>query len=135
MDLTNRIIEGTFWLYMVLLPYGWGALALMVFIIAPLSLIKKLKIYTGISYIAFSYLIGLITWLLGFGITLATLGWLAVFIGLFFFGIGVVPLAIVGLLFQGQQLDMVLSFFGMIVLIFVSRAFGAYLIGSSVDID
>ena len=130
MDITNQIITGTFWLYSVLLPYGWLAIAVMIFIVAPLSLFKKLKTSTGTIYVAFSYFIGLITWLLGFGITLATLGWLAVFIGMGFFAVGVIPLAIAGLLIEGQQYDMVLSLLGMLVLIYVSRVFGFFLIAS-----
>lgn len=133
MDITNQIITGTFKLYGILLPYGWIAIAVMIFIVAPLSLFKKLRAFTGTIYFAFSYFIGFITWLLGFGITLATLGWLGVLVGMGLFAVGVIPLAIVGLLIEGQQYDMILSLLGMIFLIYLSRIFGIYLIELAED--
>lgn len=131
MNITNEIISATFWLYSVLLPYGWLAISIMIFLVAPLSLFKGLKAYTGITYIIFSYFIGIITWLLGFGITLATLGWLAVFIGMGLFGIGVIPFAIVGILIEGEGYDIIWSLLGMIFITYLARVFGIYLIDDS----
>ena len=132
MDITNQIITGTFWLYSVLLPYGWLAIAVMIFIVAPLSLFKKLKTTTELFTSPFLILLdlshGFLVWYYPI-----TLGWLAVFIGMGFFAVGVIPLAIVGLLIEGQQYDMVLSLLGMLVLIYVSRLFGIYLISSVED--
>ena len=49
------------------------------------------------------------------------------------FAVGVIPLAIVGLLIEGQQYDMILSLLGMIFLIYLSRIFGIYLIELAED--
>ena len=126
MDITNQIITGTFWLYSVLLPYGWLAIAAMIFIVAPLSLFKSLK--PLLNYLRRLFLFYWTYTFLDLALP-ATLGWLAVFI-MGFFAVGVIPLAIVGLLIEGQQYDMVLSLLGMLVLIYVSRVFGFFLIAS-----
>ena len=58
MDITNQIITGTFKLYGILLPFGWIAISVMIFIVAPLSLFKKLRAFTGTIYFAFFFFIG-----------------------------------------------------------------------------
>ncbi len=92
--MSSSIIELSSKIYSVLLPLAWMALGLCIAILLPLSIFRKLRRYTGKAIYQASYLFGLTTWFLGATITLATWGWLALGIGLFLFGLGVVPIGI-----------------------------------------
>lgn len=65
-----------------------------VFVLLPLSFFKKLRSFTGGGLIIFSYVFGVTGWFVGLLVTWIYWGGFAVFMGLCFFGIGVVPIAI-----------------------------------------
>ena len=51
----------------------------------------------------FSFVVGAATWLYGAAITFASFGWVGLFIGLFLFGVGVVPMGILGGFWEGGE--------------------------------
>lgn len=63
---------------------------------------RKTRGVVGIIIFISSYVYGLQTWITGLLVTLALWGWLAVIIGLFMGGIGVVPIGMAAAIFNGH---------------------------------
>jgi hypothetical protein len=111
------ILKGLVWASENLLP--WVMLAAMVAIVLdivvllPLSLFRTLRAFTGGALFLSSYLIGLATWMVGFILTGALWGGFALGLGLFLFGVGVVPMALLATLFKGMWGN----FFGLLIMI------------------
>ena len=74
---------------------GWLLLAINIVIFLPLSILKKLRFFTGISILLSSYIFGLIGWLSSFIFVYYFWGMWAVILGLCFIGIGCLPMALV----------------------------------------
>jgi len=128
--MSSSIIEFSAKLYSVLLPFAWMALGFCVAILLPLSIFRKLRKHTGKAIYQASFLIGLTTWFLGATITLATWGWLALTIGLFLFGLGVVPLGILAAFITLKNSAMG---FSLIVMSLVT--YGFRLLGNSIRLS
>ena len=92
--MTDRIIEFSLNAYTGLLPFAWIALGVIIVILLPLAIFKRTRRFSGTIIFYASYLFGLTTWFLGAAITLSTWGWLALIIGFFLAGVGVVPIGI-----------------------------------------
>lgn len=63
---------------------------------------RKTRGVVGIIIFISSYVYGLQTWITGLLVTLALWGWIAVIIGLFMGGIGVVPIGMAAAIFNGH---------------------------------
>ena len=68
-----------------------------------LSIFRRTRPFTGLILFLFSYLLGAATWLYGAAITFASFGWFGLFVGLVLFGIGVVPMGIIGGFWEGGE--------------------------------
>ena len=117
--LVVAFIRGSVWasthLLSPLIAVGWFAVAVDVFVLLPLSVS--------------TYLFGLIAWLLGFLLTYALWGAVAVVIGMLFMGLGVVPIGMVASAWNGLWEP----FFTLLVLILVTwgaRAGGFFIVAS-----
>ena len=92
--MSTRIIELAAAAYEWLLPLAWSAFGVLIAVLLPLSAFRGLRKWTGEAINWSSYVFGLTTWFLGATVTLSTWGWVALLIGLIFFGVGVVPIGI-----------------------------------------
>ncbi|MCJ1966837.1 hypothetical protein LRM42_00705 [Candidatus Nanosynbacter sp. TM7-075] len=79
----------------------------------------------GIIIFLSSYVYGLQTWIIGLLVTLTLWGWIAVIIGLFIGGIGVVPIGMAAAIFNGRW-----SIF-FVLLINVILTYGTRIIGGT----
>lgn len=123
-------IKGAMWASEHILPplvtVGWIALAIVLFILLPLSLFKRLRGYTGTGIFIASYVFGLICWLMGFVVTYMLWGLWAIILGLLFLGGGVVPIGMVASVFKGEWQTLGVLIF-LVVLTFGSRLLGMYI--------
>ena len=123
-------IKGAMWASEHILPplinVGWIALAIVLFILLPLSLFKRLRGYTGTGIFIASYVFGLICWLMGFVVTYMLWGLWAIILGLLFLGGGVVPIGMAASVFKGEWQTLGVLFF-LVVLTFGSRLLGMYI--------
>lgn len=98
--------KGAIWasenLLRLLILIGFIVVVLDVVILLPLSMFRRLRPHTGGLIYLSSYLFGLVTWLYGFIVTYALWGGFAVVIGLMFFGVGVVFMAILASLLKAM---------------------------------
>jgi hypothetical protein len=109
-----------------LIVIGFTVVVLDIVILLPLSLVRRLRPHTaGLIYLS-SYLFGLVTWLYAFIVTYALWGGFAVVIGLMFFGVGVVFMAILASLFKAMWEP----FFT--VLVFAVITYGSRLAGHAI---
>lgn len=98
-------------------------------ILTPISVFKKARGFAGNGIVISSYVFGLTLWVWSFLLTYMLWGGIGIFIGLFLFGVGVVPIAMLATMFKGMW-----SIFGQLifltVLTFGSRFFGIFLTAS-----
>lgn len=90
------VIETSIKFYTFLIPFSWIALIIVLLIFLPLAFWRKTRKFSGIGFIIASFLIGATTWFLGAAVSFAAFSWFGLIVGLLFFGIGVVPLGIIG---------------------------------------
>jgi hypothetical protein len=141
------IVGIAFWLLLLLVPaaFIWGGLflagaalpwlaaaagiqfVLTVAVLVPLAFFRTTRLLAGRGIRFFSYLLGVTAWLWGIAVTYLLWGGLAVFIGLFLFGFGVVPMALVAYAIEGMWSPM-LQLLATIVAVFASRIAGYWLI-------
>jgi len=104
--LATLFIKGGVYLSRKLLPLlgllMWIIFAIDFLIMLPLSALKKLKSFTSIVFMISSYVYGLTLWFWGLLLTYIIWGFIAVFIGLFMAGVGVVPIAILATAINGK---------------------------------
>jgi hypothetical protein len=79
----------------------WGFLALSV-VLLPASLVRRWRSFTSPAMLVLSYLFGATVWMDGLVLTMTIWGDGAVIFGLFFLGVGVVPIAMLATLFHGM---------------------------------
>lgn len=109
-----------------LITISWIVLAVDLFILVPLSLSRRFGMYGGIGIFFSSNIFGLTLWFLGLLLTYSTWGFLGVIIGLFLGGVGVIPVAMLAMLVNGEFS----AFFGLLLLVALtigSKILGAYL--------
>ena len=91
------LLKGGVWLSARVLPglfaFIWFVLAVDLIALLPLGLFKKTKGLSGAGLVLSSYIYGLTLWIWALVLTYSIWGGLAVIIGLFIVGVGVVPIA------------------------------------------
>lgn len=112
--------------YTLTLPYYEVVLAVTVLVFLPLAIWHKTRDAAGVGMLVTSYIFGLATWLLGIAVTFGSFGWIGLIIGLLGFGVGVVPIAIIGAIFKLDNTGLALGLFAMVVVTFAVRFSGAY---------
>ncbi len=103
------------------------ALAFNIVILLPLALIPPTRPWAGLGFLISSYVFGLTGWFMGLLLTWILWGGLAVIIGLFILGIGVVPIAMLATLFNGMWIELGLLCLA-VLLTFGLRILGTILI-------
>lgn len=119
------IIETAISIYTFLLPFAWVALAVTVLVLLPMTAWHKTRAAAGVGLFVVSYIFGATTWFLGAAVTFGSFGWIGLIIGLFIFGIGVVPLGILGAFFKLGINDLGVSLCVMLVITLAARFAGA----------
>ncbi len=103
--IANLFIIGGVSLSERILPWCWRlstlALVVSILFLLPLALIRKTRSIAAIGIYICSYVYGISAWFTGLLLTYSIWGSFAVLVGLFFLGIGVVPIAILATLFNG----------------------------------
>ena len=124
------LISGGAKLFEILYPilenisaFVWGVVWLLAF----LSLIPRIRHITGSGVIYGTYIAGAIFWLLCFYVTYSLWGFLGIFIGVLFFGLGVFFTAILALIFDGQFWG-ALGFTFILVQIYLFRMLGIWIL-------
>ena len=121
-------VRGAAWLVENLLGWvvlvGWLVLGIDIVILLPMAIFRRLRITSGSLLLISSYVFGLATWLYGFAFTYALWGGFAVVMGLFMFGVGVVPMALLATAFRGMW-DAFGTMLALVVLTFGSRLVAA----------
>lgn len=105
-----------------------AVVVLSVVVIPPLTIFRTTRPWAGLAMVVGSHIFGLTTWLLGFVLTLTLWGMIAVIIGLFLLGVGVVPFAMLATGFNGMWLEFGILWLG-VVLTFGYRILGHVLMG------
>lgn len=99
--------------------------AFNIVILLPLALIPPTRGWAGLGFFISSFVFGITGWFMGLLFTWILWGGLAVAIGLFIMGIGVVPIAMLATLFNGMWAE-----FGILVLAVV-LTFGLRILGTT----
>lgn len=126
--MSGTLAEGFARLYLLLLPVGQIAFTGCLLILLPMALVRSTRRQAGYNLILSSYLFGAITWALGASVSWSVYGWLGLLLGLFFFGVGVVPIAIFAAFFTLHMPSLGVSLFVMSVLTYGVRYGGTALV-------
>ena len=111
------------------LSFLWPAAVFLfigVVLALPLALFTNMRGLVGLAMFIASIGLGLATWLWGLAVTWTLWGGWAAAIGLFFFGVGTVPMALVAAGSAGQW-ETVWHMLATIAVLFGSRWFGRWL--------
>ena len=134
----SLFIHGGAWVSVKVGPWlSWISRLLFIatiLILLPLAFFTRTRSLSGNGMIFISYIFELTVWIWGFLFTYILWGKFAVFIGLFLLGIGVVPIGIIALLFNGMWLALGEIIF-LTLLAFGTRLFGLYIIEKSTPKD
>jgi len=126
-------IVGALWLGERILPWlgllSMIALGICIFVLLPLSIFRATRQVAGGLFLWISFIFGLTGWFFGLLLTYFLWGIIAVIIGLFILGIGVVPIGILAALLNGMWPELGILILA-IVLTFGCRLFGAFLIAN-----
>lgn len=99
-------IKGGLWLSAILYPWlvliSLITFAISIFILLPLGIFKKTRPVSGTGLLITSYVFGTTVWVWSFLLVYALWGFLGLFIGLFIGGVGVIPVAMLATLFNGE---------------------------------
>lgn len=79
-----------------------GILFVINLILLLVAIVPQTRGVVGVIIYFSSYVYGLSAWIYGLAVTLALWGWIAVIIGLFMGGIGVVPIGMLAAIFNGE---------------------------------
>lgn len=109
------------------LPYVfWINLLIAFFILGPLSLIPPARFIAASGFLIASIVFGVMIWVCGLGVTYEAWGLGGVIIGLVFAGVGIVPVAMLAALLQGEWQALIV-FVILLGLTFGLRALGLWL--------
>lgn len=97
------VTETAFSLYAFMQPIFGIAFLIVLFVLIPLGLVRKTRRFAATVLFIASYIFGATVWLFSVGIAFALLGWFWLIVGLLLAGIGVVPVAFFGALFNGES--------------------------------
>ena len=127
--LIGLFIHGGAWLGAKVYPWlmfiSTITLVVTVLVLLPLSFIQRTRGFASVSLLVASYIFGLSLWVWGLLLTYHLWGAGAVFLGLFLFGVGVVPFAMLATLFNGMWSQLGELVF-LTVLVFGVRAYSIY---------
>jgi len=117
------------WFYWHVYPHIWNFFVFTLFVnltaVAPALFQRRYRRTAGkIMYVS-SYVFGLECWLASLGICYVIGGWIMILVGILLFGVGVVPLAILGTLFTGRWVLMG-KVIAILILAMWSRELGRY---------
>lgn len=125
------LIQGGVWLSSKLYPWLVGisgiTLTIMIFVLLPNAIFSETPRFAGNGMVIASYIFGATLWVWSLLLTYVLWGGMALFIGLFMFGVGVVPIAMLATLSKGMWPTLGEIVF-LIVLTFGSRFWGFYLL-------
>lgn len=117
-------IQGVGYLGNIVLPFVsslvWPIIVFTILFLLPLLVFHSTRGWAATGMFLSSYIYGFTAWLLGFLATLHLWGVIAVILGLFMFGVGVVPLGVLATLFNGEW-SVLLNLILLTGLMFVSR--------------
>lgn len=109
------------------LPYVfWSNILIALFILGPLTLIPPVRFIAATGFRITSIVFGVMIWVCGLGVTYDAWGWGGVIIGLVFAGVGIVPVAMLAALLQGEWQALIV-FVILLGLAFGLRALGLWL--------
>lgn len=118
MLLTLLFLNGGLWLSATLYPWliliSLITFAISLLILLPLGIFKKTRIISGTGLLIASYIFGATLWVWSFLLAYVLWGFLGLLIGLFFGGVGVVPIAMLATLFSGEW-----SMFGELIVLLI----------------
>lgn len=124
------LIGGVAWVSSRLLPWlsiaSVFAFALLILVLLPLSAIRATRSFAAVTILYISYLFGATVWIEGLLTTLSLWGGWAVIVGLFFAGVGVVPVGMLAALFHKQWWQF-LELVGLIILTFGCRIYALWI--------
>ena len=124
------MIKGAVWVgehaLQWLINFSWIIFAINLFILLPLGLFRKTGIVGGIGMYISSYVFGLTLWFLGLLLTYFSWGFFGIFIGLALGGVGVVPVAMLAMLINGELFTLLVLVI-LTILTFGLRTLGIYL--------
>ncbi len=120
------ITDVTLGVYSFLLPIAWIGVAIVLFILLPMSALRRTRGAAAVGLVITSYLFGATAWFLGAGITFGAFGWIGLVIGLVVLGFGVVPLGIIGAYFRFDSTALAVSLMVMSIVALGTRFAGAY---------
>ena len=127
--LIGLFIHGAAWLgekvYPWLVTISSITLGVTVFILLPLSFIRRARGFASTGLMVASFVFGVALWVWGLLLTYHLWGVWAVFLGLFLLGVGVVPIAMLATLFKGMWPQLGELIF-LTVLVFGLRAYSLY---------
>ncbi|MDD4050597.1 MAG: hypothetical protein PHR28_01690 [candidate division Zixibacteria bacterium] len=129
------VIQGGAWIAAKILPvlpiFMEIVIGFDLFILLPLAIFRKTRRLSGDGLYMSSYAYGVTLWIWAFLLTYTIWGALAVIIGLFIVGVGVVPIAMLATAIKGQwqNLGLLIS---LLILTFGARSLGVALRRSSV---
>ena len=127
MLLLLTFVKGGVWVGQKIYPglsfLSQAAMLFTIFFLAPLTLFKRTRAFGGFGIFAASYVFGLTLWVWSLILTFKFWGIFAVILGLFFAGVGIVPIGLLATLFHGEW-----STVGQLILLMAfvpaSRSFG-----------
>jgi len=123
-------IKGGVWLSAEVYPWLVTILDFSIFIslfiLSPLSFFKKTRGISGVGLVYLSYVFGITLWVWSFLLTYNLWGVIALVIGLFFLGLGVIPIALLATIFNGEWSEL-----GNLILSIV-MTFGTRFLGMSI---
>lgn len=99
-------LVGVEWLSTQLLP--WFVIAsgvtfvFLIAVVVPLSMIRRMRLFAAIASLVGAHIFGATLWMWGLLSTMSLVGSWAVFVGLIFMGIGVIPIAMLAMIFNGM---------------------------------
>lgn len=108
-----------------------GILLVINIVLVLFAIIPKARGVVGLIIYISSYIYGLSAWIYGLAVTLALWGWLAVIIGIFLGGVGVVPIGMLAAIFNGEW-GILWTLLLTVILTYGSRMIG-YALANSAD--
>jgi len=108
-----------------------GILFVINLVLLLFAAIPKARGAVGLIIYISSYIYGLSAWIYGLAVTLALWGWMAVIIGLFIGGVGVVPIGMLAAIFNGHW-DIFWTLLFTVILTYGARVVG-YALANNAD--
>lgn len=124
-----KLFEGLYPILERVSSVTWG----VVWLLLLLSVVPRFRNFTGSGIVLGTYIGGAIFWLLCFYVTYQLWGFLGIFVGVLFFGLGVFFTALLALIFDGQFMG-ALGFAFVLAQIFFFRFIGYWIISKYKDV-